>query len=659
MNTGRFQFFREDIFNVDKPRHDYIKNLYRVVFLQTKMREINMFRSKQKDRRLSSSEERSPESGYDSSPSSPSPLSLTKDNNSATFDTPSHEKKSPDSGWIDIPDIKKVSINGWLYNKLGIVAVRESKNRKDLITEGTFTFGAGEFMYGDITDIEANLKKGIAPKTILLFNKLQQFADSNDPQSEALRTARSKIIEGVLQKTGLIQKPLQIPNESQAPSHRSSSRRTQKKSKKLLQPSQANNKYNILHVIQEYAEEKNTQIIYKRPNLHDPQKTFDPIAFLPFAVTQHRKDTEENTGERFGFKIHPWLSSGVADKFNPDAGFTTYVIASCMFGASIKGQDDIENSFSIIKHDIQFHSGQRIESIKCEQSSFYETAQLTICKKIVPLMKRLGDFKFQVYCHLPSIDYMLFGIRLYIEGKMTEDALEDFFVEVIEKKNELTNHFKKIFREEDGINITIASPFDNLLSEIKKDESGKISTGILKALGLAPTDGSGKKITQQEVVRQCLKLITENDIQPMQAEVWRDVVSIAGGVEKINTLEELFKYGNAVMLATAAKGKKSYEVCSIQPYSEMQIQKAFAKLSKPLGRSYAPICNLTYFDPILGYDINSKAEKRRGVAFYYPDVNKAVNNLHRFFMQGFKNAVSFPDGQEYLSLEKSRFLVNK
>ncbi|MCE3238203.1 MAG: hypothetical protein K0R24_1184 [Gammaproteobacteria bacterium] len=536
------------------------------------------------------------------------------------------EKTEYESMWIHD---RYFSINVTLFNMLGIIAISEPPRRfkharipfGSLITKNTFRFGLGHFWYGNECDLPYT-KNGykILTQTKLLVQKLQSFSD----QSLARR----------------IEKSLEVPL------HLNVSNRKKKKF------------FFILTLIQEYVGEKNEDdginenknIIYR----HSTNHCYDPIPFLPFTINNASQD---KLSEKISLRMYPWISGGKANNVKLN-GIKKFVISCCMFGAGIEGESSNGARFPIIKHDIWFDGEQKIESIICTESSFYEEGQFAVFKIIALMMQKLGDEKYEVICHLPSVDYILFGVRLYLEEKITLEALEDFLLVISSRKEESSRRINEIFGNGDQIKVTITCPFENLFGTINGEEN--VSTIVLEKLGLK--EG---KYSQEVIVRRCLDLLMNNNYHPEYAATWCNFVKttqiIKGGSNSVTTLEELFKVGNASMLGMASYNMLDYEVCSIQPYSEMQIQKTFSRYSQK-SHTYPIMLYITYFDLLVAYTARDSlnAEKRAGIAFYYTDDTKESGQkllANGIFKQANQNGVYMPGDEKHVPLEKQHLKI--
>jgi len=204
---------------------------------------------------------------------------------------------------------------------------------------------------------------------------------------------------------------------------------------------------------------------------------------------------------------------------------------------------------------------------------------------------------FKVVCHLPYIDYILFGVRLYVEGIMTKNALGAYSVAVLRKKEELSRRLHKVFPKELGIELIIGNPIDNLfdtkeliaiLKAKRPTRNADISTFILEQLQLSTDENTFQKlgedettIEQAKIVQRCLSLLMTNSYNPTQAIVWRDFAKAAATMNSSpTTLEGLLKIANAVMVGVGCHGMEPNQACTLQPTSEKPIQTTFDKFSQ-------------------------------------------------------------------------------
>lgn len=318
----------------------------------------------------------------------------------------------------------------------------------------------------------------------------------------------------------------------------------------------------------------------------------------------------------FGLHVYPWLSRSEG-KF-VFSGFEHVATAMCMFGSSLKAIDQNGARFPLIKHNLPLFQGQKIIAIDIDEPSAYEAAQLEDFEKLVCLVDKLSyaEKRPQLHCHLPYYDYILFCFELYIVGRMNQEAFEVVVQSIFEKKEEYVLRMEEVCSKRD-IQLHISSPFDNIFGKVEGWE--QIIDILYKLVLPTSAEAQVESAEAQEhafdeayLVRSYLALLTQNAFHPEHREVWEDFIRTEQ--KATTTLEELFKMGNAVMVAAVSHNKKPYQVCSLLPLSEKQIQVGYEGWNKvaALKKSYPAVVNLTYLDPFLGYNVTSQ-----GNAFYF------------------------------------------
>ena len=170
--------------------------------------------------------------------------------------------------------------------------------------------------------------------------------------------------------------------------------------------------------------------------------------------------------------LYPSLSSSEKNFDISSSGIHQFVIAVCMFGSAFQAADKKSQTFPIIKHDT-LYDGQVIHSVTYnpKMRNPYETSTFNDLQKQAELILKIAscssekEGKPQLLCHLPFYDYMLFGLSLYLQGKLTYKALESFFYIVNNKKVELCEKIDVLFKR-NHINVAIQSPFENLFGAL-------------------------------------------------------------------------------------------------------------------------------------------------------------------------------------------------
>lgn len=356
--------------------------------------------------------------------------------------------------------------------------------------------------------------------------------------------------------------------------------------------------------------------------------------------------------ENVGFYVYPWLTEdhGISRNFK-FSGFTRFVTAGCMFGSILKGIDDKNGAeLNLIKHNIKFHSSQKIEKIAFNPKAPNAYEEVLFCElnKLLLFIDKLSevDQPKQLYYHLPYYDYILFGMELFIRGRMTLSALDKFFQIIMHKR---TAHIEKIVQmcTPHGIKSIIESPFENLFGQVADFNGTLIAESIFSALGfsdkesveLKDDDEDQNKQVEERLVRYCLEKLKTNTINLKHQKVWgeacieeffkdkdKDQEDICR--ERTNryayTLDNLFKAANAVMIAVACYGELDYKTCSLLPVSEKQIQVGYAEFHKRSRdtHSYPAVFNITTIDPVFAYDHSTK-----GSLFYFNSCQRPLTDL--------------------------------
>lgn len=352
--------------------------------------------------------------------------------------------------------------------------------------------------------------------------------------------------------------------------------------------------------------------------------------FLPFVC-------DDENQQKVGFYLYPWVS-----EYNEKiqlSGFHTYHTVGCLFGSALKGMDQYGSIFELIKHDVKFFPNQKIELIihNPDEPNPYEEMLFNEFRKLVSLMNMFSapDRQKRLVYHLPFFDYVLFGIELFIAGRITFKALDGLFKEIFSKKLEHTKKIMEICKEY-GIEVSIESPFENIFGSL--DESVDVTKVIMDKLNLPCADlPSDRNIDQQKeherlLVKHCLSALRNNSYKPKHQQVWKDFSDING--DKVNNIEALLKMGNSVMVGVACVNENDYEVCSFSPLSEKQIQLEYKEYQEEIQKkqtdnlaSYPKAFNITTFDPLITYSRTTMGLPTKDLAFYFNQCPGTLSDL--------------------------------
>ena len=331
--------------------------------------------------------------------------------------------------------------------------------------------------------------------------------------------------------------------------------------------------------------------------------------------------------------------------FEEFQGIKKFVTAGCLFGTALQAVDKKGATFPIIQHKIPFMQGEKIVSLIVDEEPHpYEQGQFSSLEKIALLIEALTqqDQPKKLLYHLPDYDYILYGIKLFVQDRMTYDVLNQFFYAVVNRANRHRSMIREIC-EKHGVDVEIKSPFSNLFGEI---ENIKNIDDVLRILDLSLfseavklTDRGDKKQSinykkvENDLVVRILSLLKECNFLPEHKDVWTDFINISKGKNKINNLESLFKVANAVMIGLVAKGSGNCETCSLLPSNEKPIAVKYAHYQKLFNTesagSYQNVVALTFIEQVIAY-----SHFAPGNTFYFRPNEKELVDLNKVVLEG-------------------------
>ncbi len=368
--------------------------------------------------------------------------------------------------------------------------------------------------------------------------------------------------------------------------------------------------------------------------------------------------------------IHPWVSMPDLAS-GPFPKVKEFVMTNCLFGGSILGIDEQENRYPLIDHNL--HVSDMITRIVVDESIHpYEAMSFAALEGLFPLMAQSGR-DFIIRYHLPVIDYMLYGIHLYISGKIAFDALEEF-VEQVKIRGQKHRTTIQALAEKSGIVIKIESPFDNLFAEgteisansllgqlslsaaqverMKSEHaalaeklrraarrgghkvadfksvidifnawdevSSSISPEVVAATSTEQiVQKTPRELFEELCIENILDHLTKNTQFPEYKQIWQEIVA-GGEVTRFSPLQQLFKVANVAFIARSCIGRKPFEVCSLLPIDEKPIAQSYKEF---LAEKFGHILCLSWFPPLLSYINYESSSSQRA---------NHLNNLFRF-----------------------------
>ncbi|MCE3043551.1 hypothetical protein [Legionella sp. 16cNR16C] len=342
----------------------------------------------------------------------------------------------------------------------------------------------------------------------------------------------------------------------------------------------------------------------------------------------------KNQQETFGTYVYPWLgkSSSPFQQFN---GFSQFVTAGCMFGASLRAVPDKGEEIELINHQIRLEPGATITAVRHDNpldnaqdktSNPFELILLNEFEKNCLIMKSLAkpNADITIHYHLPVYDYLLFGIKLSFHHQITDQAFDEFTKLILERKTFYQKQLSQVASRQ-GIKVIFQSPFDNLLQELNSENPSASLSSQLNLSSFFATQNPYER--EKSFVKLCLNRLAENEINPLHKQVWQDALKAQETLPE--TLEDLFKLANAVFIAASARNQKPYETCSLLPLSEKQIQLHYETLHTQFEKHfqkdqnpYSPAVNITGMEPVITYSPNTK-----GLLFYFACCLQTLSGL--------------------------------
>lgn len=320
-----------------------------------------------------------------------------------------------------------------------------------------------------------------------------------------------------------------------------------------------------------------------------------------------------------GLYVCPWL--GKSNQPFSFSGFKQFVTAGCMFGASLQGVTNNNKTVELINHQLTLDDGDVITQLKWQSPSPFESILFNEFKKTCLLVNALtspNDPK-QVLYHLPAADYIIFGIKLFLQGKITRQVLQEL-VDLIRQQEDYHRQELTAIAKKNNIDLQFTSPFANALPHLDKDTFNKVldSFSSIQALSLPLIE------KEQLATSLLLNQLQTNTFDLKQAMLWQ---KLCRENPAINDIEGVFKLANTLVLAQASQHHQDYEVCSLLPLSEKQIQVHFDLMNSALQKKSIPsafpaLVFLTLFDPVVTY-----SESTNGHLFYFASGLKTLNDL--------------------------------
>lgn len=355
--------------------------------------------------------------------------------------------------------------------------------------------------------------------------------------------------------------------------------------------------------------------------------------YIPFSFPKNKASADESDVGQVGLWIHPWLSKNPKEGDFQFRGFQLYTTAICAFGATLRGVDQDDFSFPIIKHHRKWIVGQVIQYIdfSTDTSNPYESAAFVDLENLACFIDQFSqtprDKKLLI--HLPGQDYILFGLQLFVQGKITLFALNQFCNIIFQKIAEYERKIQAICTAHQ-IQLMVLSPFAQLFTGIDCGQSfdrEDLAEEILLRLlpeplhKLIPSERRSATViaeASQEIeapviahlIELLIKQTCVSDTGTPLNKTWQDLLQVENQrrvtkeLRPVCNVEDLFKVANLVLVAHGAKGKEPYTTCNWAPIYENQTSVAYAQAVlalKECDPSYRDVFNITTFETMMSH----------------------------------------------------------
>ncbi len=355
----------------------------------------------------------------------------------------------------------------------------------------------------------------------------------------------------------------------------------------------------------------------------------------------------DDTSENIALRVFPSIFKKNDERMEYSTmPFDKFFFTAGMFGAGLIGITTKGTRLPVLNLNLTLPFGEEIVDIECVEPNFFEEFQRQTLKKFGLMMKKIGSQTATAICHLHSTEYAIHGFNLYFSKKMSLNALEKLVEQVERRQYVIVEQLTSLF-ETLGIELSIFSSLENLITKVHKDApGGKIMT-ILRKLKLDALVPHPSNINQVKIIQHCLNALLRNVIAIDHAKIWNDFQdTMQGHLKNILLLEQFLQIAKVVAFAIAAVGMHSYGLCYIQLCSETGIQEIADFYFKHTLLVYRPSVLLNVLDLSILRETDQPVEKNEdGTAFHFQDSRdkKSAYMLitdRAFFQGSLKNAAS-------------------
>lgn len=148
-----------------------------------------------------------------------------------------------------------------------------------------------------------------------------------------------------------------------------------------------------------------------------------------------------------------------------------FFTGGCMFGYPLYGIDQSGNKHSLTNPHSEIPSHAKIHFIDSKYESHPDEIQnRESIENIIPLIKVFSNGLAKIRYHLPTPNYILYGVNWYLKGKMSSSALKSY-IKIVKDRATYHKNFICMLSKEHKIEMMTSSTLDCLqLDRISEDD---------------------------------------------------------------------------------------------------------------------------------------------------------------------------------------------
>lgn len=304
--------------------------------------------------------------------------------------------------------------------------------------------------------------------------------------------------------------------------------------------------------------------------------------------------------------------------------FNVFVTNGCLFGTYIQGIQQNGAKVSLIDHQLQIKSP--IIDIEMEDEFHpYEKNSFQTLIKHLPLMRKIGTHDFSILYHLPVIDYMLYGVLLYLQGNMSYSALDKYITQIVIRGERHKNQLEEIAKKQ-HVNIAIKSPFENLFAPKMKMTAKTLFSAL--DIDIKETGNFPSNLFENLFVMKVLSLLQKNKYSPETQKVWQKLGHKNSNFRSILCLKDVLGMANASVIAYAITRNFLHENNKTCVWLSADEYPVFNHYKHSMSAIFGGVTCFSFFPTLLNYvEMNFDGTGQKTLFQYHPNVAKPDTEL--------------------------------